>query len=140
MKHTLSSGLVLELDEALNGYTIATTDVPIPNTALHDILDLLTGGTYAADLDGQNKAMQKHLRGCYELAALWMKRPRLVLRGEASKDDLVPGPDFSTADAIELYSFFRRGTFRFMAVAENSEPDGSSADDTGKPAVGEGSE
>ena len=136
----LPSGLVVALDEALTAYTLATTHVPIPNTALHDILDLLTGGSYAADLDGQNKAMQKHLRGCFELAALWMVKPRLVLRGDAGRDDLVPGPDFSPADAIALYSFFRLGTLRDVETAADQQPDGDAAPDTDVPAVAHGAE
>ena len=132
LTHILPSGLAVELDESLTAYALCTTDIPIPNTALHDILDLLTGGSYAGDLNGQIAAMQKHLRGCYELCALWMVKPRLVLprMGAAGADDYIPGVGplkLSSGDAIALFSFFRVGELRDVGFAARNEPDSGAA-------------
>ncbi len=118
----LPSGRTVELGE-LDPYTLATTNVAIPNTALHDVFTLLTGGTFSLDTDAQNENDAGFIRGVYEVCSLWMVKPKLVLRGKAKNGDLRPGiGGLSWGDALALYNLFRIGDGSGMDAPAGDEP------------------
>lgn len=106
----LPSGTRVELDEDLSPYALAVGAVNVPNSALSDILDLLTGGNFSLVPAEQAENNKAHIRGIYELCALWIKTPRLHLGASPiPKGAIRPGPAFSWNDACWLWNLFRLG-------------------------------
>lgn len=138
IKKTLPSGTVVQLDDELSPYALAVGGVNVPNSALSDILDLLTGGNFSLVPAEQAENNKAHIRGIYELCALWIKTPKLVLNGPIPKGAIRPGPAFSWNDACWLWNLFRLGESALVGApadqglgeGETVAPDG---DDVSQP-------
>ena len=140
IRKTLPSGLRVELDDNLDPYALATGAVNVPNSALGDILSLLTGGDFSPVPELQTENNKAYIRGIYELCALWMTAPRLVLKGTPPKGAIRPGPAFSWGDAVAVWNFFRLGDGTFVGAAADHEPGESAAADTNSAAVEQSAE
>lgn len=116
----LPSGQVVTVRD-LSPYEIATTNIPIPNQALHDVLSLLTGQESSADPKRQAEIDRAYIRGVYEIAALWLESPRLVLRGSVPEGALTPAK-LPWADAVALYAQFRFGSSPTLPDATDNPP------------------
>ena len=122
IKKQLPSGTIVELDDDLSPYAIVTGSIAVPNTALQDILDLLTGGNFSIVKDEQIENNKAYIRGIYELAALWIKAPALHLgTSPLPKGAIRPGAAFSWNDALWLWNLFRLGEAGLVGVAEDNQ-------------------
>ncbi|HNP73850.1 MAG TPA: hypothetical protein PKK15_22230 [Kouleothrix sp.] len=106
----------------------------LPNAALLAITDLIV---YGANLTAPPAAEARlaenraFLQTQYEIAALCLVAPRLVLRGPAAADDLTPR-DLHPADLAVLLAWFQNGGSVGAPAAAHSQPDaGAPADPDG---------
>lgn len=116
-----------------NTYKLATlkpTDgamLDIPNTALQDILDLLTFGGFIqlprAEQDDEKRAAQsrRFLESRWEIARLCCKEPKLVLTDDSPSDALTPD-DISPDELDTIVAFFRSGGSVGVPAARSDEP------------------
>jgi hypothetical protein len=119
---------MVDLDDDLSPYALATGAFNIPNSALSDILDLLTGGNFSPVPELQTENNKAHIRGIYELCALWIGKPILYLgKGPAPKGAIKPGPAFSWGDACYVWNLFRLGEGITLASAADTGLDESAA-------------
>lgn len=117
---TLSGGRVVQLAMP-DMYTILATNGRAPNPGMAAVLRLLdgVGALPETNLLQRQTAQAEFYRGLYEIAALCLQTPRLVLNGEeAGPDDITPR-DLSFNDVQTIYYSF----FRTDAPATRSGPD-----------------
>ena len=137
-QHILASGRVVTLAMP-DLFKLVATDSDIPNAALTDILDLVTyGGMISGTGDdkkrlGENK---RFLMSQFQLAALCIAAPKLILMGEATADDLTPA-DLVPKDLRDIAEFFQTGGSTRAPATADTEPRGGAPADRAGEALGE---
>jgi len=119
----VSTGRAVTVND-LSAYDLAATDIPLPNQAMHDVLTLVTGAGLALSQAQQNENDRAYIRGVYELCALWLEKPKLVLRGPAINGSITPG-QLSWGEATELWGLFRRGDTQTATPNEPGQGEGT---------------
>lgn len=140
-QHTLASGRVVTLTMP-NLYELAATDIDIPSQALTDIVDLVVYGAMVSGTGDDKKRLgenQRFLRSQFQLAALCMTDPKLILVGEATGDQFTPR-DLVPRDLRDIAEFFQTGGSRSVPATPHFELDQGTHADLPGAAVGEDAE
>jgi hypothetical protein len=140
-EHTLASGKTVTLGMP-DLFKLVATDAEIPNQALTDILDLVTYGAMDSGRGDDKKRLEgnrRFLMSQFQLAALVIQEPKLVLKGEATDGDLTPS-DLVPRDLRDIAEFFQTGGRNDTATTTDNEPSGSAQVDLPSAAVGETAE
>jgi hypothetical protein len=138
---TLASGKVVTLGMP-DLFKLVATDAEIPNQALVDILDLVTYGAMDSGRGDDKKRLEgnrRFLMSQFQLAALCIQEPKLVLMGEAKEGDLTPS-DLVPRDLRDISEFFQTGGSRGAPATPDSGTPNSASDDQPGEAVGEATE
>lgn len=103
---TLSSGQEVEL-RMPNMYEILSRIGQVPNAQMASVLRLLEGSGALSEqgLLQRFAALKEYFLGLYEVAALCIASPRLVLAGDPGEGELGPG-DLTFGDVWAIYNRF----------------------------------
>lgn len=138
-QHTLASGRVVTLAMP-DLFKLAAFDTDIPNTSLADIMDLIVyGGMVSGTAKDPKKRVEENrqfLRSQFELVALVIQEPKLVLRGDVPEGALVPS-DITARDLREIVEFFQTGGSRSAPATEDRQSDQGAQADLPSATVGE---
>lgn len=137
-QHTLASGHVVTLGMP-DLYKLVATDADIPNQALADILDLVTYGAMDSGRGDDKKRMEgnrRFLMSQFQLAALCIQEPKLVLLGDVTEGDLTPS-DLVPKDLRDISEFFQTGGRGGAPATADNEPGGRAPADSASTAVGQ---
>ena len=121
-QHTLASGRTVTLTMP-NLFELAATDVDIPNQALTDIVDLVVYGAMVSGTGNDKKRLDENkrfLRSQFQLAALCITEPKLILMGEATDGNLAP-TDLVPRDLRDIAEFFQTGGSRSVPATPDYE-------------------
>src|SRR5689334_16449354 len=80
--------------------------IDIPNSALADVVELVFGDAFALTEEEQLASNRKRIKGLYEIAALCLVEPRLVLRGTPKAGE-IGSRDLSWGDVLGINAWFR---------------------------------
>lgn len=121
-KHTLASGRVVTLAMP-DLYKLVATDAEIPSNCLTDILDLVTYGAMISGTGNDKKRLEENRRfimSLFQVAALCIQEPKLVLMGAASEGDLTPS-DLVPRDLRDIADFFQTGGSSSVSTTADQE-------------------
>jgi hypothetical protein len=140
-QHTLASGRTVTLGMP-DLFKLVATDADIPNHALTDILDLVTYGTMDSGRGDDKKRLEgnrRFLMSQFQLAALVIQEPRLVLMGDVGEGDLTPS-DLVPTDLRDISEFFQTGGRERVSTTARDRSHEGTPDDSASSALGEASE
>jgi hypothetical protein len=121
-QYTLSGGRVVTFGMP-DLYKLCAMDSDIPSKALVDILDLVAYGVMDSGHGDDEKRLdgnRRFLMSQFQLAALVIQNPRLVLMGDAKEDDLTPA-DLVPRDLKAITEFFQTGGRSRVSTTTDSE-------------------
>ncbi len=118
-KRALANGqsALLEMPDM---FALVSGAVNLPNTALADVLQLIAGDDFAIDPKEQLRINKAKVSGLYEVVALCMAEPKLILRGQPKDGEITPR-DLAWGDVTGIYAWFRSGSRTFVPASEDSE-------------------
>jgi hypothetical protein len=140
-QHTLASGKTVTLGMP-DLFKLVATDAELPSQSLVDILDLVTYGAMDSGRGDDKKRLEgnrRFLMSQFQLAALCIQEPKLVLMGEVKEGDLTPS-DLVPRDLREISDFFQTGGSRSVSTTADQESSTDTQADPPSPAMAQATE
>lgn len=99
----------------------------IPNDALYDVLTLMNTSLNTTDMAADLRGQMRLVRGGYELVALCIVSPKIILprdeTGDPLTDDQMSYRDITPAEVARINNRFLYGIPLSLSFATNNQPD-----------------